>query len=79
MGDVFKKYANLLTAGSYVTLVPALQEDWLAIFRQPWIPTALGDPIAPPSREPMMRKLIRGLAVGGAKDNPREHLVSKVA
>ena len=44
MGDLFRRYANLLTAGSYVTLVPVLQEDWLAIFRQPWIPTALEDP-----------------------------------
>jgi len=35
MGDLFRRYANLLTAGSYVTLVLVLQGDWLAIFRQP--------------------------------------------
>lgn len=37
IGDLFTKYANLLTAVSYIKLVPEIQHDWLAIFRQPWI------------------------------------------
>lgn len=37
IGYLFKKYANLLTASSYGTLVPVAQHDWKAIFRQPWI------------------------------------------
>jgi hypothetical protein len=35
--DLFKKYYNLLTASSYVMLVPVIQNDWKAIFRQPWM------------------------------------------
>jgi hypothetical protein len=38
IGDVFKKYYNLLTASSYVFLVPVIQHDWLAAFRVPWMP-----------------------------------------
>lgn len=37
IGDLFKKYYNLLTASSYVFLVPVIQHDWLAIFREPWM------------------------------------------
>lgn len=37
IGRVFKKYATLLTGQGYVTLVPVIQDDWLAIFREPWI------------------------------------------
>jgi hypothetical protein len=33
----FKKYVLLLTVSSYATLVPVVQFDWLAIFREPWI------------------------------------------
>jgi hypothetical protein len=36
IGDLFKRYYNLLTAGSYVELVPAIQHDWKAVFRVPW-------------------------------------------
>jgi hypothetical protein len=37
LGDLFKKYANLLTASSWLELVPVLQHDWQAVFRQPWL------------------------------------------
>jgi hypothetical protein len=36
IGHLFRRYASLLTAASY-TLVPVHQDDWLAVFRQPWI------------------------------------------
>jgi hypothetical protein len=26
-----------LTASGYITLVPEIQDDWLAVFREPWI------------------------------------------
>jgi hypothetical protein len=38
IGEMFKKYSNVLTAGSWVYLEPTIQEDWTAIFRVPWIP-----------------------------------------
>jgi hypothetical protein len=37
IGDLFKKYYNLLTASSYVFLEPVIQHDWLAPFRVPWM------------------------------------------
>lgn len=37
LGYLFQKYGNLLTASMYPGLVPVHQDDWLAIFRQPWI------------------------------------------
>jgi len=37
VGELFTKYGNLLTASTFVTLVPEPQHDWLAIFRVPWI------------------------------------------
>jgi hypothetical protein len=37
IGDLFRKYYNLLTASSFVFLEPAIQHDWLAVFREPWI------------------------------------------
>jgi len=37
IGDLFKKYSNLLTASSYVFLEPAIQHNWKAVFREPWI------------------------------------------
>ena len=37
IGDLFAKYANLLTAAMWPILVPVLQHDWQAIFRQRWI------------------------------------------
>ncbi|MFL5840106.1 MAG: hypothetical protein ACJ77Z_06615 [Thermoleophilaceae bacterium] len=39
LGEMFKKYASVLTASSYVFLEPAMQYDWKAIFRRPWIPS----------------------------------------
>jgi hypothetical protein len=33
----FEKYVLLLTVSGYATLIPEPQNDWLAIFRQPWI------------------------------------------
>jgi hypothetical protein len=40
IGDLFRKYALLLTASSWVTLEPVPKHDWLAVFRQAWIPLA---------------------------------------
>jgi hypothetical protein len=37
IGDVFKRYSTLFTAGGYVSLVAEIQHDWKAIFREPWI------------------------------------------
>ena len=37
IGHLFKKYYNLLTADSFVRLVPLIEGDWLAVFREPWI------------------------------------------
>jgi hypothetical protein len=37
IGHLFKKYGNLLTAAAWVELTPALQHDWEAVFRVPWI------------------------------------------
>jgi hypothetical protein len=37
IGQLFAKYANLLTAAMWPILVPAIQHDWKAIFRQRWI------------------------------------------
>jgi len=37
MGDMFKKYYLLLTASSFVMLVPVIQHDWKAAFRVPWM------------------------------------------
>jgi hypothetical protein len=37
IGELFGKYGNLLTAASWVTVVPVMQHDWQAIFRQPWL------------------------------------------
>lgn len=37
LGTLFAKYANLLTAAMWPILVPQIQHNWKAIFRQPWI------------------------------------------
>lgn len=37
IGELFKRYYNLLTASSYVMLEPVIQHDWLAAFRVPWM------------------------------------------
>ena len=38
IGHLFKKYATLLTASDWITLVPIVQYDWMALFREPWMP-----------------------------------------
>jgi hypothetical protein len=42
IGDLFRRYYNLLTAASYVELVPVIQHDWLAVFREPWLRAGRG-------------------------------------
>ena len=37
IGDMFTRYAGLLTASHWVTLVPVVQYNWLAVFLEPWI------------------------------------------
>jgi AbiU2 len=37
IGEIFKKYALLLTASGWASLEPVAQHDWQAIFRQAWI------------------------------------------
>jgi AbiU2 len=37
VGEIFKKYAVTLTGGWWATLEPAIQGDWKAIFRVPWL------------------------------------------
>lgn len=37
VGDLLQKYYSLLTASSIWQMLPVIQEDWLAPFRQPWI------------------------------------------
>jgi hypothetical protein len=37
VGEVFNKYAALLTATSWAELTPVIQHNWEAIFREPWI------------------------------------------
>lgn len=38
VADTFKRYALLLTASSWVDLVPVIQNDWRATFRRPLFP-----------------------------------------
>jgi hypothetical protein len=54
IGDLFKRYYNLLTASSFVMLEPVIQHDWEAIFREPWIrPQQVEGPSVPlPERPP---------------------------
>jgi hypothetical protein len=40
IGETFSRYSTLFTASGYVTLVPVIQHDWRAIFREPWIKSA---------------------------------------
>ena len=40
VGDLFKRYYNLLTASSYGSLVPLIQHNWKAVFREPWLRTS---------------------------------------
>ena len=37
IGELFNKYYGLLTASGWAFLVPAIQYDWKAVFRVPWI------------------------------------------
>jgi hypothetical protein len=37
VGRLFTKYGNMLTAATWAELTPALQHDWEAVFRVPWI------------------------------------------
>jgi hypothetical protein len=37
IGELFRRYALLLTGDSYATLVPVPQDNWEAIFKFPWI------------------------------------------
>jgi hypothetical protein len=37
IGELFTKYALLLTASTWWTLVPVPQHDWLAVFSQAWL------------------------------------------
>ena len=37
IGDLSKKYAGLLLAADWITLVPVIQYNWLAPFLEPWI------------------------------------------
>ena len=37
IGEIFQKYAVMLTGG-WNLLEPVIQDDWKAIFREPWIP-----------------------------------------
>jgi hypothetical protein len=37
IGDLFGKYYNLLTASFFTDYVPAIQHDWMAAFRVPWM------------------------------------------
>jgi hypothetical protein len=37
IGEIFKRYTAVLTAGSYVSLEPFIQSDWKAIFRVAWL------------------------------------------
>jgi hypothetical protein len=37
IGHLFRKYYNLLTASSFVTLEPAIQHNWKAALQLPWM------------------------------------------
>jgi hypothetical protein len=36
IGEIYNRYYGLLTASSWAELVPAIQHDWMAVFRVPW-------------------------------------------
>jgi hypothetical protein len=40
IGELMSKYCLLLTAAGLPDVVPTIQNDWEAVFRQPWIPRA---------------------------------------
>ena len=37
LGEIFTKYAAVLTATTYIRIEPVMQDDWKAIFRLPWL------------------------------------------
>jgi hypothetical protein len=37
IGELFQRYYTLFTAASMIELVPVIQHDWRAVFRQPWM------------------------------------------
>ena len=37
IGEIFTRYASLLTASGWAFLEPVIQHDWLAPFREAWI------------------------------------------
>jgi hypothetical protein len=39
IGEVFRRYYSLFEAAGMMSLEPAIQHDWLAPFRVPWIPS----------------------------------------
>jgi AbiU2 len=44
IGEIFTRYYSLFTAAGMAFLEPAIQHDWLAPFRQPWIPPGKTQP-----------------------------------
>jgi hypothetical protein len=40
IGDAYQKYATLFAAVDWITLAPIAQYDWMAVFREPWMPGA---------------------------------------
>jgi hypothetical protein len=38
IGEIFRRYYNLLTAASMLQLEPTVLWDWMAVFRQAWMP-----------------------------------------
>ena len=44
IGELFTKYASLLTAKGWVMLTPVIQNDWEVVFREPWIREDRPDP-----------------------------------
>ena len=43
IGALFQRYYTLLTASSWSFLVPTMERDWKAIFRQPWMRSGSDD------------------------------------
>jgi hypothetical protein len=39
IGATFNRYFPLFTAAAMHRLTPVFQDDWLAVFRVPWMPT----------------------------------------
>jgi hypothetical protein len=39
IGEIFKRYTLLLSAGMYVSLEPFIQDGWKKIFLKAWVPS----------------------------------------